>query len=99
MTRNHIPGIPAEIIGEFFPEASWGLGWDVQGNKKGMYFDGTLKSPAAFGHGGAGGVYMWVDPAYDLVGVYFSVALELIDIVRPIWTADLFQNAMTAAVV
>jgi hypothetical protein len=42
---------------------------------------------------------MWVDPVYDIVGVYFSVTLELLDTVRPIWCADLFQNAVTAAVV
>jgi CubicO group peptidase (beta-lactamase class C family) len=98
MTRNHIPGISSEFVGEFFPEASWGLGWSVRGSKKSLTLDGTLESPAAFGHAGVGGVDMWVDPVYDLVGVYFSVALELIDTIRPVWTADLFKNAVTAAV-
>jgi CubicO group peptidase (beta-lactamase class C family) len=99
MTRDQIPGISAVYFDAVFPEASWGLGWEVHGNRKAMYYDGTLKSPAAFGHGGIGSVYMWVDPVYDIVGVYFSVTLELLDTVRPIWCADLFQNAVTAAVV
>src|SRR5215831_13800342 len=29
MTRNQIPGISAQFRGEFFPEASWGLGWSI----------------------------------------------------------------------
>jgi len=36
---------------------------------------------------------------YDLVGVYFSVVLELIDGVRSKTCLDLFMNAVTAAVV
>jgi CubicO group peptidase (beta-lactamase class C family) len=99
MTRDQIPGISGVFFDEFFPEASWGLGWEVHGNRRAMYYDGTLKSPAAFAHGGSGGVYVWVDPVYDIVGVYFSVALEFLDTVRTIWCVDLFQNAVTAAVV
>ena len=34
MTRNQIPGISAQLRGEFFPEASWGFGWSIHGNKK-----------------------------------------------------------------
>jgi hypothetical protein len=33
MTRNQIPGISARYNGEVFPEASWGLGWSVLGEK------------------------------------------------------------------
>ena len=44
--------------------------------------DGSLHSPQAFDHHGAGGAYFWVDPVYEIVGVYFSVALELIDDTR-----------------
>jgi len=70
MTRNQIPGISSHKDGEFFPEAAWGYGWDVHGNKKAMY-DGALYSPAAFQHSGGGGVNLWVDPVYDLVGGLF----------------------------
>jgi len=100
MTRNQIPGISARYYGgEFFPEASWGLGWDIHGNRKGLYYDGGLNSPSAFAHGGGSGVYMWVDPVYEIVGVYFSVALELTPHGRPKRSHDLFANAVTAAVV
>lgn len=99
MTRNQIPGISARRGGEFFPEASWGLGWDIHENKKAVHYDGTLNSPSAFAHGGGSGVYLWVDPVYDLVGAWFAIALELNPYGRPKWGHDLFVNAVTAAVV
>ena len=42
---------------------------------------------------------MWVDPVYEIVGVYFSVVLERIDDIRAKGCHDLFMNAVTAAVV
>jgi CubicO group peptidase (beta-lactamase class C family) len=98
MTRNQLPGISAQFRGEFFPEASWGLGWNIHGNKRAPR-DGSLHSPQAFDHHGAGGVYVWIDPVYEIVGVYFSVVLELTDDLRPKECYDLFTNAVTAAVV
>jgi CubicO group peptidase (beta-lactamase class C family) len=89
MTRNQIPGISARFGEESFREASWGLGWDVQTEKKS---GGSLRSPQSFSHGGAGGTFIWVDPTYEIVGVYFSLA-------RKGWNNDLFANAVTAAVV
>jgi CubicO group peptidase (beta-lactamase class C family) len=98
MTRNQIPGIGTSMFNEFFPEAGWGFGWDVRGDKKPMY-DGTLCSPNTFLHGGASGVYIWVDPVYEIVGVYFSVVLRpTVDGEHLDWSADLFLNAVTAAV-
>jgi CubicO group peptidase (beta-lactamase class C family) len=102
MTRNQIPGIGSHFIGQHFPEAGWGYGWSINGNKKSQLF-GSLWSPSAFEHAGAGGVHMWIDPTYDLVGVYFSVALrnksgtEILDWFD--WGDDLFTNSVTAAVV
>ena len=32
--------------------------------------NGSLSSPASFGHIGAGGAYLWADPAQELLGVY-----------------------------
>ena len=95
MTRNQIPGISAWRGDEFFPEAGWGFGWNIHGNKK-----IHLMSPRAFMHGGKGGTLLVVDPVYDMIGAYFSVALELTaDGLRHKWCADLFINAVTAAVV
>jgi serine-type D-Ala-D-Ala carboxypeptidase len=98
MTRNQIPGIGAQDAGEFFPEASWGFGWGIHGNKKALQ-DGSLHSTQAFDHYGAGGVFCWVDPVYEIVGVYFSVELERLDDRRSKACQDLFTNAVTAAVV
>ena len=98
MTRNQIPGISSQFAGEIFPEASWGFGWSIHGNKKALQY-GSLHSPQAFSHHGAGGVFLWVDPIYEIVGVYFQVALELIDDTRSKECYDLFMNAVTAAVV
>jgi CubicO group peptidase (beta-lactamase class C family) len=98
MTRNQIPGVSAQHRGEFFPEASWGFGWSLHGNKRAPQY-GSLYSPQAFDHIGAGGVYFWVDPVYEIVGVYFQVTLELIDDIRAKSRVDLFMNAVTAAVV
>ena len=57
--------------------------------------EGSLQSPQAFYQGNAAGPIVWVDPAYELVGVYFSTALRLIE---DEWPGDLFMNAVTAAV-
>jgi serine-type D-Ala-D-Ala carboxypeptidase len=97
MTRNQIPGIPARYKTEVFPEATWGLGLDVKGNKKALRH-GTLDSPATFGHGGGGGTYWWVDPTYELVGAYLSVTQDYDANLDEKWNADLFVNAITAAI-
>jgi CubicO group peptidase (beta-lactamase class C family) len=97
MTRDQIPGLSATFEPEFFPEASWGWGWQIQGNRRGIR-GGSLCSPAAFGHNGSGGVYLWADPTYDLVGVYLSVVSHGRPGLFANWSADLFIDAATASV-
>ncbi len=99
MTRDQIPGISAHFGDEYYPEATWGLGLDVQGNKKSPFYP-SLSSPRTFGHDGAGGVWLSIDPTYDLVCVYLSVQLANTAGSKPRqkWSADLFVNAVTAAV-
>jgi len=102
MTRNQIPGISSHHDdGEFFPEASWGLGWEVCADKKAIA-SGSLYSLKTVSHCGAGGVFLWIDPVNEIVGAYFSV------IGKPTTTTDgyylmarmdLFANAVTAAIV
>jgi CubicO group peptidase (beta-lactamase class C family) len=99
MTRNHIPGISSLFNGQVIPEASWGLGWGVQGEKKAER-DGSLRSAQSFDHGGLGGVFLWVDPTYEIVGAYFSVVQRVLPpFDNPDWSADLFMNMATAAIV
>ena len=108
MTRNQIPGISSHHGDQFFPEASWGLGWSTREHKKSVGYAEPLHSPRAFAHGGAGGVFLWADPDYDLVGVYFSVwsgewlppGIHVPDQKAAfIGCIDLFTNAVTAAIV
>jgi serine-type D-Ala-D-Ala carboxypeptidase len=98
MTRNQLPGIRSTFMAEVFPEAGWGLGWSIHGSKTG--FCGGLYSPEAFEHWGAGGTYCWVDPANEIVGVFFSVALYSPSDPQMFlkWRHDLFTDAVTAAV-
>jgi CubicO group peptidase (beta-lactamase class C family) len=98
MTRNQIPGVVAQYGIEMFPEAGWGLGWAIQENKKNIRY-GSLLSPSAFWHSGAGGVNLWVDPVYEIVGVYFSVELESRPDGGHKWNLDLFANAVTASII
>ncbi len=48
----------------------YALGW----NRPGI---ASPRSPASFGHGGATGTRLWVDPAHDLVFVYLSGVWEM----------------------
>jgi CubicO group peptidase (beta-lactamase class C family) len=101
MTRNQIPGIPSRFVDEFFPEAGTGYSWFIKENKKVAVYGETLLSPAAFIHSGAGGVNLWIDPVYDVVGCYFSVDTGPITVSETYryWRADLFINAVMASIV
>ncbi len=96
MTRDQVPGVQARILTEFFPEASWGLGWSIHGRKTGWC--GGLYSPQAYEHWGSGGVYLWVDPTYDVVGVYFSAIPVPETDPRYTELQDLFTDAVSAAI-
>jgi CubicO group peptidase (beta-lactamase class C family) len=96
MTRNHIPGISGSFGKEIFPEGSWGLGWSIRENKKTIY-DCSLASPEMFWHDGAGGVYLWADPAYEFLGCYFSVELRGETFAEK-FRMDLFSDAVMAAI-
>ena len=93
MTQDQVPGLSGQYRDEFIPEASWGLGWNVHGKKRALG-DGSLQSPQAFYQGNSGGPLVWVDPFYEIVGVYFSNTLRRIE---DEWPGDLFMNAVTAA--
>jgi len=98
MIRNQVPGVSARYGSQYFPEASWGIGWDILGDKRCRYEYGSLQSPRTFGHEGSGGVYLMVDPTYDLIWIYFGTVLELINGEFKKWEVDLFTNAVLAAV-
>jgi len=99
MTLNQIPGIGGHYLNEYFPEAEWGLGWGVYQNRKSWAYGEILQSQRSFCHGGAGGVFLWVDPAHDVVAVFFSVVLELLENERPKACIDLFINTVLSSIV
>jgi CubicO group peptidase (beta-lactamase class C family) len=99
MTSNQIPGIEGQIRDEIFPEAEWGLGWSVHVNGKSWAYDEILLSQNAFCHGGAGGVFLWVDPVYEIVAVFFSVYVEILENERPNACTDLFINAVLSSII
>jgi serine-type D-Ala-D-Ala carboxypeptidase len=98
MTRNQIPGIGLDWFGTYRPEASWGYGWIVASDTKWKYHLGSLHSPKLFGHGGAGGAGLLIDPVHEIVLVYFSVVLEVTPRLEQKNDADLFQNAIYASI-
>ncbi|MHB8574761.1 MAG: serine hydrolase domain-containing protein [Dehalococcoidia bacterium] len=96
ITRNQIPGISAELVWEYMPEASWGYGWSIQGNGKPKYFGGSLQPTETFIHSGASGASLWVDPVHEIVGIYLSTIMAF-NRDRVQWSYDLFQNAIYGA--
>jgi CubicO group peptidase (beta-lactamase class C family) len=97
MTSNQIPGISLQFDNEYYAEASWGLGWSVHGARNAPR-GASLYSADSFEHNGYGGTHFWVDPAYELVGVYFSLVVTGAPGLNAAWRADLFSNAVTAAI-
>jgi CubicO group peptidase (beta-lactamase class C family) len=104
MRRDHIPaGVPvrSDLMtpdGEQINlTGGYGYGLFPFGETVTANFNGGLASPASFSHGGAGGIYWWADPERELIGIYLSVAAIVAE-TAPDWRADLFVDAMTAAV-
>jgi CubicO group peptidase (beta-lactamase class C family) len=56
--------------GEF--SAYYGLGFSKAGPDSDRGPSPELRSPAGFGHGGATGTYLWVEPEFDLVFVFLT---------------------------
>jgi CubicO group peptidase (beta-lactamase class C family) len=99
MTRNQTEGLTMEVNGHVTGQATFGLGWFIQGNYRHQYVHSTLLPVDSFTHSGAGGNMLWVDPANDLVGIYLSMCHD-IDVEASIQRTnmDLFQNMAIAAV-
>jgi CubicO group peptidase (beta-lactamase class C family) len=97
MTSNQTPGLPDGDRDETLRDASRGIGWDIPGMKRDLMY-ANLYSPRTYSHSGAGGSLLWVDPVYNLVGVFLSIELTVRPDGQRSWTADRFVNAMTASV-
>jgi serine-type D-Ala-D-Ala carboxypeptidase len=102
MTRNQIPGISTDFFGEHHAEASVGYTWVVGSGEKWLHFPTFPRQ--SFNHMGGSGNIIWGDPDEDIVGVFLSVPTRYLAPVppsilsEPIFNADLFANAVYAAV-
>ena len=65
LQESSVPGVAGTGNG-------WGLTWNRVAGPRGML---TLKSPTAYGHGGAFGTYGLIDPERKLVGVFLTQEL------------------------
>jgi CubicO group peptidase (beta-lactamase class C family) len=61
-TAVQFPGLAGVVpgVGRFDP-CDWGLGFELHDGKR-PHWMGDRRSPAAFGHFGASGCFLWVDP-------------------------------------
>jgi CubicO group peptidase (beta-lactamase class C family) len=64
-TASHTDGLPGDAFG-----TRRGLGFVLGG-------PGSLRSPETYGHGGASGTYLWVDPTAGCVVVFLSANWSL----------------------
>jgi CubicO group peptidase (beta-lactamase class C family) len=95
MTTNQIPGVPGILLEERHDEASWGYGWGIVCHEKWNYF--PTHPAGTFQHAGLSGAYVWCDPSNELVGAFFAPMIKEIAPGQPWFQADLFVNAVTAA--
>jgi serine-type D-Ala-D-Ala carboxypeptidase len=96
MTRNQIPGTPGVLLDERHDEASWSYGWGISCHEKWSYF--PTHPAGTFHHGGASGVELWCDRSHELVCAFFAAATKELTPEQLLWQADLFANAVTAAI-
>jgi CubicO group peptidase (beta-lactamase class C family) len=71
-TTVQFPGLAGLVpgVGRFDPN-DWGLGFELHDGKR-PHWMGERRSPAAFGHFGASGCFLWVDPDAELAAVGVS---------------------------
>ena len=92
MTRNQIPGIPRETI-EGIPVPPCGFGWFRMEELKFPKYP-SLWSLQSYGHAGASGSFLWVDPLYEMVGVYLLAMIR-----EGVRQLDLFVDSIMGAIV
>ena len=98
MTRNQTPGLGDGDRDESLLDGSRGIGWDIPGTKRDLMY-ANLYSSNTYGHSGAGGSLLWINPTYNLVGVFLSIELTVRPDGQRSWAADRFVNAVTASVI
>jgi CubicO group peptidase (beta-lactamase class C family) len=71
-TTVQFPGLAGLVpgVGRFDP-CDWGLGFELLDAKR-PHWMGKRRSPASYGHFGASGCFLWVDPAAEVAAVGLS---------------------------
>ena len=64
-------GAMAQLSAQVRATNSWGLGWRRQPPGEWSFW-GNLLAPGSFGHGGATGTVLWIDPTRELVCALFT---------------------------
>ncbi|MCO5220040.1 MAG: beta-lactamase family protein [Thermomicrobiales bacterium] len=99
MIADQVHGLPGEVQAARvkWPVASWGLGWEIKGQKA-KHWTGNLTSPQTFCHFGAAGTLLWADPTIDLAAAIFAnrATFHLWPFVPPRWAtlSDALVNAV-----
>ena len=91
MTQNQIPGLPRETL-EGVAAPPCGFGWFKLEQCRFPQWPSLLSSQS-YGHSGASGALLWVDPQFDLVGVFFFVKIK-----DEFWPKDLFVDAIMGSI-
>ncbi|QDU51549.1 serine hydrolase domain-containing protein [Gimesia panareensis] len=69
-TRDQLPEIPG--LSETARQGKgWGLGWQIVTRAKSDYY-GDLLSDQAYGHGGATGTVLWIDPELEAAAIILT---------------------------
>jgi CubicO group peptidase (beta-lactamase class C family) len=99
MTRNHLPGIPANLGTITKAESGYGYGWISDTYERWAYFHGTLQPIGVIGHTGAGGNNVFVDRDNEIIIVVLELVRTLNDDLEPLTGLfDRFQNVIYSAV-
>lgn len=71
-TSPHLPELSGVLPGFGRQDPNpWGLGFEIRGNKE-PHWTGATNSPVTFGHFGASGTFLWVDPHHSLACVVLT---------------------------
>jgi len=100
MTTNQIAGIGTrDQVGAWVSEASWGLGWMVQGAARWRRAHGSLQPVGSYYHQGASGAAIWAEPKSGLACVYLSVISRMDPVTEEFfWEFDKFQNMVMSCI-
>jgi len=92
MTHNQVSGIPREMV-DGTPVPSSGLGWFMLGSAQFPDYPKSFSS-TSYGHSGASGAFIWVDPAFDLIGAFLFTKIK--EEFRPL---DLFVDTLLECII